>query len=101
MIKIFSPANESELAVARSILEAEDIPHYIQNEHFGSLYSGVMIKNFNAKVIFVPEEYEIETRSLLSNFDLEPINIEKNDQNNPTSNKSKIRIFLEAILFGK
>ena len=68
MIKIFTPFDESELAVARSILQAADIPHYIKNEHFGSLYIGPAISFFNEKSIYVPEEFKEEAEKALSSF---------------------------------
>ncbi len=68
MIKIFSPADEAELTVARSMLESEGIPYHIKNEHFGSLYPGIAIKYINAKTVFVPPEYKEDAIALLSNF---------------------------------
>lgn len=68
MIKIFSPKNEAELTVIRSILESERIPYHIRNEHFGSLYPGIAIKYINAKTLYVPREYKDDVLDLLNNF---------------------------------
>ncbi|MGH7884368.1 MAG: DUF2007 domain-containing protein [Thermodesulfobacteriota bacterium] len=68
MIKIFSPRDESELTVARSMLDAEGIPYHVKNEHFGSLYPGIAIKYINAKTVYVPAEFEEDAVALLSNF---------------------------------
>lgn len=78
MIKIFSPRDEAELTVAKSMLESEGIPYHVKNEHFGSLYPGISIKYINAKTIYVPPEYKEDVIALLGNFideeDIEEIN---------------------------
>lgn len=68
MIKIFSPKNEAELAVTKSLLESEGIPYHVKNEHFGSLYPGIAIKYINAKTVYVPREYETDAKDLLYNI---------------------------------
>lgn len=68
MIKIFSPADEAELAVAKSMLESEGIPYHVKNEHFGSLYPGIAIKYINAKTVYVPIDYKDDAIALLGNF---------------------------------
>lgn len=56
MIKLFSPANEAELCLIRGLLDAEEIPYFVQNDYFGSLWAGPWV-DFNAKAVFVPEAY--------------------------------------------
>ena len=68
MIKVFSPRNEVELAIARSILDAECINYYIKNEHFGSLYAGVAVSFFNEKTIYVREELKDRALDVLENL---------------------------------
>ena len=68
MKKLYAPIDESELVVLRSMLESAGIPYYVQNENFGSLFSGVFLKNLNAKTIMVPEEYFETANEIISNF---------------------------------
>ena len=44
--KVFECYDEGELSVIKSLLEANGIPYFVQNEHFGSLYPGVSM-SFN------------------------------------------------------
>ena len=48
MIKLIEPKDIGELALIRSLLDGNNIPYFIRNEHFGSLYGGatcaVMVK---------------------------------------------------------
>lgn len=64
MIKLFSPANEAELALIRGLLDAEGIPYFVQNDHFGSLWAGPWV-DFNAKTVFVPEAYADQASRLV------------------------------------
>lgn len=66
MKKLYIPANESELVFLKSVLEADEIPFYVQNENFGSLYSGAYMSFFNAKTILVPEDYYDEAKEIIS-----------------------------------
>jgi len=54
MKEVYSAKNESELAVLGSVLDAEDIPHFVHNEMFGSIIVGPQINNYNTKSIMVP-----------------------------------------------
>ncbi len=66
MKKLYVPNSESELAVIRSLLDSADIPYYIRNEHFGSLYVGPIIGGLNNKPIFVPENHYNEAKDILA-----------------------------------
>lgn len=66
MKKIYIPKDEAELAVIKSILDSADLPYYVRNEFFGSLYMGVAMGSFNSKPIFVYEENYEEAKALLS-----------------------------------
>ncbi len=66
MKKLYTPNDESELAVIRSLLDSVSIPYYIRNEYFGSLYIGPAIKGFNSKPIFVHEYHYKEAKEVLS-----------------------------------
>jgi len=54
MVKLIEPQDEGELALIKSLLEGNDIPYFVQNEHFGSLYPGLALP-FNARVVMVDE----------------------------------------------
>jgi hypothetical protein len=54
MVKLIEPYDEGDLALIKSLLEGSDIPYFVQNEHFGSLYPGLALP-FNARVVMVDE----------------------------------------------
>ena len=85
MIKLYIPKDESELAVIKSILDSAEIPYYVRNEFFGSLYIGVAIGSFNSKPIFVPEDLYNDAKELLSEIvsedEFEPL--EQETEQNP------------------
>ena len=66
MKKLYIPSDESELVFLKSVLEADEIPFYVQNENFGSLYSGTYMSFFNAKTVMVPEDYYDEAKEIIS-----------------------------------
>jgi|GEM_PF-1996135 len=68
MKKIYTPNDEVELAVIRSLLDSADIPYKIVNQYFGSLYIGPAMGSLNSKPVMVPEEYFEEARDVLSNY---------------------------------
>jgi len=65
MKKLYIPSNESELVFVKSVLEADEVPFYVQNDNFGSLYSGAYMSYFNAKTVMVPEEYYEEAKQII------------------------------------
>lgn len=38
-VKLFEPQDPGELALVRSLLDANNIEYYVQNEHLGGLYN--------------------------------------------------------------
>ena len=64
MIKLIAPADEAELCLIRGLLDAEGIPYFVQNDHFGSLWAGPWI-DINAKTVFVPEAYADQASQLV------------------------------------
>lgn len=66
MRKLYIPKDESELAVIKSLLDSAEIPYFVRNEYFGSLYIGVAMGSFNSKPIFVDEEFYDDAKELLS-----------------------------------
>jgi len=41
MVKLLEPHDQGELAFVRSLLDANAVRYFVQNEHFGSLYPGL------------------------------------------------------------
>ncbi len=65
MKKLYIPSDESELVFIKSVLEADEVPFYVENDNFGSLYSGAYVNYFNAKTIVVPDEYYDEAKEII------------------------------------
>ena len=84
MKKLYVPSDESELAVIRSLLDSADIPYYIRNEYFGSLYIGPSMGSFNSKPIFVHEDYYFEAKQVLSELIKEENFAPQDDNEAPT-----------------
>lgn len=72
MKKLYVPANESELVFLKSVLEADEVPFYVQNDNFGSLYSGAYMNYFNAKTIMVPEDYYDDAKEIVASVVEDP-----------------------------
>ena len=81
MKKLYIPSDESELVFIKSVLEADDVPFYVQNENFGSLYGGAYMNYFNAKTIMVPEEFYDDARQIIKDVipDAEFINTKESE----------------------
>ncbi|MGA2516044.1 MAG: DUF2007 domain-containing protein [Thermodesulfobacteriota bacterium] len=98
MIKLYSPRDLAELALIESILEGENIPYFIQNDHFGSLEIGPSIDIFNMKTIMVEEADEERATELLQDFLVRTKEDTKAIQ--PYSIFDKIRMAFETLFFG-
>jgi len=68
MIKLHYPENEIELALLCSLLESAQIPHYVHNDHFGTLRIGPHIPLLNRKTLMVAPQHVEEARSILSSY---------------------------------
>lgn len=95
MKKVYSAKNEAELAVLRSILDAEGIPHLVNNEMFGSIIVGPQIDNYNAKSISVPDELEEAAREIVAQFQTE----HPPTDSPPATLRDRLRMVLETGLF--
>jgi len=97
MIKLYSPHDLAELALVESILEGENIPYFIHNDHFGSLEVGPQIDIYNQKTIMVAEEYEERAKELIYHF----IETTRDDTAKipAYSLSEKLRIIFETLLF--
>ena len=54
MISVHKPQTLIELAMARSILAANDIPYFVHNGGYASLYPGIQMHLLNVPTIMVP-----------------------------------------------
>ena len=68
LVTVANLETESEVAVAISLLMANDIPHLVQNRGFGSLFPGPQIGSHSRRRVMVPESYAAEAKELLSVF---------------------------------
>lgn len=97
MINLYSPSDESELALIESILESENIPFFIHNNYFGSLRVGPPIDLFNKKTIMIDETYEEKAKELLADY------FKTTKDETPTvpsySLFDKLRMIFETLIF--
>ncbi len=68
MIKLYSPENEPELALIKSLFELEHINYYVLNDHFGTMKIGPKIDLLNMKTIYVAEEDFDFAKEILFDF---------------------------------
>lgn len=99
MIHLYSPKDEMELMFIRSILDGENIPYYVENDHYGSLYTGVSVPLFNQKNIMVDEGSAKRADELIADY------LQKTAPQEPTgasrySWKDTLRMLTEFFLFG-
>lgn len=99
LINLYSPESESELAILKSLLDAEQIEYFIFNDHFGSLRVGPPIALFNAKAIVVKEKDFEQAKSILDEY----LSNSKKENEGPPSKYSwrdKARMVMEVLFFG-
>jgi len=99
MIDLYSPQNEVELTLLKSILDSEDIRYFVRNDNFGSLEVGPRIGLFNAKMIEVQDDQYERAKKLLTDY------LDKTEKGieEPESKYSlfdKIRMLFEVLIFG-
>lgn len=98
MKNLYSPKNEVELALIKSIFEGEDIHYFVHNDHFGSLEIGPQIELYNAKMIMVQEDQYERAKDILADF-FSNINEDSVNSKSQYSLSDKIRMIIETILF--
>ena len=96
MKKLYSPKNEVELSLIKSIFDGEGIPYFVHNDHFGSLKIGPRISLFNEKTIMVDEKYFDHAKEIIEDF----IQNVKSSRSTEYSIFDKIRMVIEVFLFG-
>jgi len=99
MIELYSPQNEPELALLRSILDAEGIEYFVANDMFGSMEVGLSIRLFNKKTIMVRDDQFERAKELLSDY-MENTREKDKVVRSKYSLFDKVRMVLEFLLFG-
>lgn len=97
-INLYSPQNEIELSMLRSILDSESISYFIRNDNFGSLEVGPHIGLFNAKMIRVQDDQYEKAKELLNDY-LEKTREQVEEPVKKYSLFDKIRMAIEFLLF--
>lgn len=98
MVAIYKPYTLIELAMARSILAAHDIPYFVHNGGYASLYPGIQIGLLNVPTVMVPPSAAEEARELLRIYLPDIV-----DHLRPKAERSPwhlLRMLLEAIACG-
>lgn len=67
LVKLIEPQDEVQLAMIQGLLDGDNIPYFIQNEHFGNLYPGVSTP-LNKRVIMVDETDFARAETALGEF---------------------------------
>ncbi len=98
MVKLYSPNNEVELAMIKSILDSERISYFVQNENFGSLEVGPQIALFNRRMIMVQDDQHERALELIRDYLHETIQGE-DEAAQKYSLFDKIRMAVEILLF--
>jgi hypothetical protein len=87
-----------ELAMARSLLAAHEIPYFVHNGEYASLWPGMQMRLLNVPTIMVPPSAEEFARELL-----EAYLAEVRDHLQPRAERSPrhiLRMLVEAVLCG-
>ncbi len=99
MIDLYSPQNEVELALLKSILDSEGIKYIVRNDNFGSMEVGPRIGLFNAKMIVVQDDHYERAKELLADY-LEKTKKKTEEPEEKYSLFDKIRMLFEVLVFG-
>ena len=99
MHKLYSPDNDAELALIKSLLDGEGIQYLVHNDHFGTLRVGPRIELLNTKTIMVAETQFDRAKEIIDDF---LTNIQEPSKKAPSNYtlRDKIRMVIEAMLFG-
>ena len=96
MVAIYKPYTLIELAVARSLLEANDIPYFVHNAGYASLYPGIQIDLLNVPTIMVPPSVAESAKEVLRAYLVE------SDELRPIAERSPwhiLRMIVEGLCF--
>lgn len=95
MITISHPIDDLEVLILKMALEAEDIPYLIVGEHFGSLYPGMQIPAYNERSIRVHHAHVEKALAVVGQ-----VRTKYSPSAERLTMKSRLRMLLEAMLFG-
>jgi hypothetical protein len=95
LVRVLSPDTEPELVAVVAMLEAHEIPCFVHNHAFGSLYPGPQINAYNTRSIMVAEENVPDAIELIREFQAHP----GSAQPRPTPS-GRLRNLIEFLLFG-
>jgi len=98
MVNLYSPNNEIELAMIKSLLNAEGFNYFVKNENFGSMEVGPQIALFNRRIIMVQDD-QLEKASALINDYLKETTVKEDEPGQSYSLFDKIRMAIEILLF--
>jgi hypothetical protein len=65
---VHRPQTLIELAMVRSLLAAHDIPYYVHNAGYASLYPGIQMDLLNVPTVMVPPSLADSARELLDAY---------------------------------
>lgn len=96
LVELYSPENEMEVLLLKSILDDSGIDFFVKNDTFGSLTVGPQIAHYNRKTILVAEDQLDDAREVLVEF------LEKTSHrpHAPYRLRDKLRMIFEVLLFG-
>ena len=97
-VHLYSPQNEIELTLLKSIFDSESIPYFIRNDRFGSLEVGPWIGLYNAKMIEVRDDQIERAKELLTDY-LEKTREHIEGPSKKYSVLDKVRMVIEFLLF--
>jgi hypothetical protein len=107
MIPIHRFDNPADLALAESMLEANNIPCFAHNRHFSGLYPGVQIELYNVCTLMVPQAAADEARVILQDLlAVSPDATSETVQGSPAAPAPRpgfrqiMRMVLEFFMFG-
>ena len=98
MVSVYRPHTLIELAMARSILAAHEIPYFVHNGEYASLYPGIQMRLLNVPTIMVPPSAAEYATELLDAY-----LAEVRDNLQPRTERSPrhiLRMLVEAMLCG-
>lgn len=96
MTPIYYPETAIELAIAESVLEAHEIPYFVHNRGFASLYPGIQLGLLNVRTILVPPSASDAARELLAHYLGDPSGVRANRER---SVLHILRLIFEGLCF--
>jgi hypothetical protein len=100
LVAIASPETESDIAVISCVLEANDIPYFVQGSGFGGLFPGPRINGYNSRRVLVPASLAAEAASLLAELEFGVLPPQTPVAISPSTTRSKAALILEFLFIG-